>query len=159
MERWLKVVNDNKSYLRVALVWMELRELNAEGWHFPHTECPYVTLGIIVLKYISSRDFLRRTLILFNAPTFWVKCFLTELIYTNHESVVFILTPRQVLDSTTEINKVCAKVNGAARAGPTKADFLSIIFSVLIGMVYMNHTWIVSSKASQALWVQHDTCT
>ena len=64
--------------IRAALAWICCRGFSAEGEQFPHTEIPYVTLGMIVLKYISSRTFLGRILILFNAPTFCAKCFFIE---------------------------------------------------------------------------------
>ena len=74
--------------IRAALAWIWCREFSAEGEQFPHTEIPYVTLGIIDLKYISPRNFLGRILILFNAPTFCVKCFFTESMCMDHVSLL-----------------------------------------------------------------------
>ena len=71
-------------------MWMESREFIREGEQFSQTEILYVTLGIIDLKYISSSDCLRRILIVFNAPTFCIKCFFTESICTDHGSLLSI---------------------------------------------------------------------
>ena len=84
---------------------MEFREFIREGEQFPQTEILYVTLWIIDLKYISSSNCLGRILILFNAQTFCMKCFFTESMYTDHESLLSILTPRQVVESTKPVPK------------------------------------------------------
>ena len=81
------IVESRLFTIRAALAWIWFREFSAEGEQFPHTEIPYVTLGIIVLKYISSRTFFGRILILFNAPTFCVKDFFTESMCTDHVSL------------------------------------------------------------------------
>lgn len=92
--------------MQEALVWIEFREFIAEGRQFPHTKILYVTLGIIDLKYISSSDCLGRNLIFFNDPTFCVKGFFTESMCTDHERLLLILTPRQVVESTRLIRPV-----------------------------------------------------
>lgn len=78
-QRGLKVVYSmGRSILRT-----EFREFIAECEQFPRTEILCVTLGIIDLKHIFFSDCSGRILILFNALTFFVKCFFTESICTN----------------------------------------------------------------------------
>ena len=99
----VRASTDGKSLgkLKMTLAALQCRLLSesksTERFVPPHTEIPYVTAGIITLKYRFRRSCLGKNLLFFMRLNLLTKLFFSPLICTDQFSLSSISTPRSQL--------------------------------------------------------------